>query len=181
MSVCQNVPRSLPEHDRKLGITGGRKRKETYTIHKKQKHFRSYPRENHPSRRTVQAPTTIEVLFPPLSSAFPNKFKRTRVKHRPGDSLLHHNRCVSGLSDLKRWQFSYAIVMMAPSKKIREMRGGFRSCFDLFVRRLRASSFPAAHLGNPNKFDCSRFGRWVESEKLQVQPLLPRRIAVLSD
>ena len=46
MSVCQNVPLYLPEHDRKLGITGRRKRKETYTIHKKQKYFRLYLREN---------------------------------------------------------------------------------------------------------------------------------------
>ena len=56
-----------------------------------------------------------------------------------------------------------------------------RSCFELFVWRLRAISSPAAHLGNPNKFDCPRFGRWVESEKLQFRPLLPRKIAVLSD
>ena len=56
-----------------------------------------------------------------------------------------------------------------------------RSSFELFVWRLRASSSPAAHLGDPNKFDCSRFGRRVESEKLQFRPLLPRKIAVLSD
>ena len=61
------------------------------------------------------------------------------------------------------------------------VRPKLRSCFELFVWRLRASSFPAAHLGNPNKFDCPRFGRWVESEKLQFRPLLPRKIAVLSD
>ena len=32
---------------------------------------------------------------------------------------------------------------------------------------LQTSSFPAAHLGNPNKFDCLRFGHRFESEKLQ--------------
>ena len=51
----------------------------------------------------------------------------------------------------------------------------------MFVRRLRASSSPAAHLGYPNKFDCSRFGCWIESDKFQVRPLLPRKIAILSD
>ena len=38
---------------------------------------------------------------------------------------------------------------------------------------LLRQSPPAAHLDNPDKFDCPRFGRWVESEKLQVRPLLP--------
>lgn len=47
MSVCQNVPRFLPEHDRKLGIPNERKQKETHSIHKKQKYFRWYPRRNH--------------------------------------------------------------------------------------------------------------------------------------
>ena len=46
------------------------------------------------------------------------------------------------------------------------------------VIRLLRQSPPAVHLGNPDKSDCPRFGRWVESEKLQVRPLLPRKIAV---
>ena len=56
-----------------------------------------------------------------------------------------------------------------------------RICFELFVWRLRAISSPAAHLGNPDKFDCPQFGRRVESETLQFRPLLPRKTAVGSD
>ena len=56
-----------------------------------------------------------------------------------------------------------------------------RICFELFVWRLKAISSPAAHLGNPDKFDCPQFGRRVESETLQFRPLLPRKITVLSD
>ena len=47
---------------------------------------------------------------------------------------------------------------------------------EVVIRLLRQSP-PAAHLDSPDKFDCPRFGRWVESEKLQVGPLLPRKIA----
>ena len=57
-------------------------------------------------------------------------------------------------------------------KKSSWITGSFHhleAVFELFVWRLRANSFPAAHLGNPNKFDCLWFGRWVESDKLQFR------------
>ena len=64
MSVCQNVPRFLPEHDRKLGIPNERKQKETHSIHKKQKYFRWYPRRKHFLRRTFSTQSSRQGTQP---------------------------------------------------------------------------------------------------------------------
>ena len=74
MSVCQNVPRFLPEHDRKLGIPNGIKRKETHAIDKKQKYFRSYPRKNHFLRHDIHARHS---LLPPLVTGLGNALSHT--------------------------------------------------------------------------------------------------------
>ena len=74
MSVCQNVPRFLPEHDRKLGIPNERKQKETYRIHKKQKFLGFFPRRNHSLRHDIHARHS---LLPPLVTGLGNALSHT--------------------------------------------------------------------------------------------------------